>query len=77
MEGTRAVPECCWCLLSVNRISALLFMLVKLKNVDAFIIQKVYVCLSDLSFLIKFMLYLKSCGTELMAPKGQNGIKMK
>jgi len=52
-------------------------MLVKLKNVDAFIIQKVYVCLSDLSFLIKFMLYLKSCGTELMAPKGQNGIKMK
>jgi hypothetical protein len=60
-----------------KRDSDLLFMFVKLKNVDAFIIQKVYICLSDLSFLIKLMLYLRSCGTELMAPKGQNGIKMK
>jgi hypothetical protein len=50
---------------------------VKLKNFDAFIIQKGYICLSDLSFLIKFVLYLRSCGTELMAPKGQNGIKLK
>lgn len=57
--------------------SALLFVFVKLKNFDAFIIPKGYLCLSDLLFLIKFMLYLKSYGTEFMAPKGQNGIKMK
>jgi hypothetical protein len=57
--------------------SAHFFMFVKLKNFDAFIIQKGYICLSDLSFLIKFMLCLRSCGTELKAPKGQNGIKMK
>jgi len=52
-------------------------MFVELKNFDAFIIQKGYVCLSGLSFLINFTFYLKSCGAELMAPKGQNGIKMK
>jgi len=68
-------------LVSVNRnnvflFSALLFLFVKLKNFGAFIIQKCYICLSELSFL-NFMLYLKSCGTELMASKGQNGIKMK
>ena len=57
--------------------SALLFMFVKVKNFDAFIIQKGYICLSDLSFLIKFMLYLKSCGAELLAPKGENDITMK
>jgi len=69
-------------LVSVNRnnvflFSALLFLFVKLKNFGAFIIQKCYICLSELSFLINFMLYLKSCGTELTASKGQNGIKMK